>query len=52
MILVDDVMISMRARVMITPVRPAKYVKATYKPPTGFCEIIVHVGQSKGLHQS
>lgn len=45
MILVDDVMISMRARVMITPVIPAKYVKATYKPPTGFCEVIAHVGQ-------
>lgn len=52
MVLVDDVMISMRARVMITPVRPAKYVKATYRPPTGFCERIAHIGLRKGLHQS
>lgn len=52
MVLVDDVMISMRARVMITPVRPAKYVKATYRPPPGFCERIAHIGLRKGLHQS
>lgn len=45
-------MMSMRASVMITPVRPAKYVKATYRPPTGFCEIIAHVGLRKGLRQS
>lgn len=52
MVLVDDVMISMRAKVMITPVRPAKYVKATYKPPMGFCKIIEHTGLRKRLHQS
>lgn len=42
MVLVDEVMMRMRASVMTTPVMPAKYVKATYRPPTGFCEIIAH----------
>lgn len=45
-------MIRMRANVIMTPVRPAKYVKATYRPPTGFCEIIAHVGVRKQLHPS
>lgn len=44
MVLVDDVMINIRASVMMTPVRPAKYVKATYRPPSGFCEINTHRG--------
>lgn len=45
-------MINMRASVMITPVRPAKYVKATYRPPTGFCERMAYIGLRKGSHQS
>lgn len=42
MVLVEEVIINMRHRVITTPVMPANRVTATYRPPSGFCKIHTH----------
>lgn len=42
MVLVEDVIISMRHSVMMIPVMPANRVTATNRPPSGFCKIYTH----------